>query len=108
MEKFEKIDLRSLALAQAVDTDYPLADLSKASLLLLNQRPQHYPKEQHAVAERIVVIEGSISIVCEDGRQLDALAGEMIVIPAGLAHAYGEQSNGAVLVVFGASSAGDL
>lgn len=104
MSQLEKIDLRALANAQPVDTDYPLAEIGQGALLLLNQRPQAYPWECHKVQERIVVIEGRTAIVTDDGQRVDAQAGEMIIVPAGLRHAYAEDSDGAVLVLFGGAA----
>ena len=104
MTVFEKIDLRTLGEAQPVDVDYPIADIQQGSLLLLNQRPKGYGWECHGVAERIIVIDGEVSIVTDGEEELTAYQGEMIVIPAGLRHAYHPDSNGVVAVVFGGTA----
>ncbi|WP_394780196.1 cupin domain-containing protein [Undibacterium sp.] len=94
------IDLIALGKQQPVDTDYLLTGISAGSLLLLNQRPQHYPQELHKVQERIIVLQGRVSIIA--GTQtVQASAGQMIVVPAGLSHAYAEDSDGVVAVIFG-------
>jgi mannose-6-phosphate isomerase-like protein (cupin superfamily) len=93
-------DLVELGQRQPVDTDFLLTRLSSGSLLLLNQRPQHYPDEQHKVQERIIVLQGRVGIRSAD-RSVDASAGQMILVPAGLSHAYTDDSDGVVAVIFG-------
>ena len=94
------IDLVTVGEQQAVDTDYLLTKISSGSLLLLNQRPQQYPQELHKVHERIIVLQGQVGIVAGETR-VSAAAGQMIIVPAGLSHAYAENSDGVVAVIFG-------
>ncbi|MBV8657231.1 MAG: cupin domain-containing protein [Burkholderiales bacterium] len=101
---FERIALASFGAQLPVDTDHLLAKLDKGSLLLLNQRPQHYPWESHGVPERIIVIEGQVGIQAENGPALRAQLGDMLVIPAGLRHAYMPDSDGVVVVLFGGTA----
>ena len=102
---FERIALAAFGTQLPVDTDHLLASVAKGSLLLLNQRPQTYPWEQHAVPERIIVIEGQVGIQTESGAALRAQLGEMLVIPPGLRHAYTPDSDGVVVVLFGGEPA---
>ncbi|MES2070667.1 MAG: cupin domain-containing protein [Pseudomonadota bacterium] len=98
------IDLVALGRQQPVDTDYLLTRIAAGSLLLLNQRPQHYPQEQHKVEERIIVLQGRVGIAAGE-QKADAAQGQMIVVPAGLSHAYTEDSDGVVAVIFGQEQA---
>lgn len=99
-QSLEKIDLVTLGRQQPVDTDYVLSRIGAGTLLLLNQRPQSYPSEQHTVPERIIVLQGRIGIQAGNQR-VDADAGQMIVIPPGLSHSYCDDSDGVVTVIFG-------
>ncbi len=50
--------------------------------------------------ERIIVLQGKIGITA--GNQTAAAsAGQMIIVPAGLDHAYSSDSDGVVAVIFG-------
>ncbi len=99
-KQLQATDLVALGKQQPVDTDYLLTAISVGSLLLLNQRPQHYPQELHKVEERIIVLQGRVGIAAEEHR-VDAVPGQMITVPAGLSHAYTEDSDGVVAVIFG-------
>jgi hypothetical protein len=98
--RLQLTDLVELGKQQPVDTDYALGAIQSGSLLLLNQRPQHYPQELHKVEERIIVLQGQVSI-CAGAETIRAAQGQMITVPPGLAHAYGEDSDGVVAVIFG-------
>ncbi|GGC62659.1 cupin domain-containing protein [Undibacterium terreum] len=98
--QLKTVDLVTLGQQQPVDTDYLLTRINSGSVLLLNQRPQHYPQELHKVEERIIVLQGQVGIVAGNDR-VDAACGQMILVPAGLSHAYAEDSDGVVAVIFG-------
>ncbi|HTD03871.1 cupin domain-containing protein [Undibacterium sp.] len=103
-KQLQTIDLVALGQQQAVDTDYLLTRIVSGSLLLLNQRPQHYPQELHKVEERIIVLQGRVGITA-GAHKVDAAQGQMIMVPAGLSHAYSEDSDGVVAVLFGQEQA---
>ncbi|WP_269531090.1 cupin domain-containing protein [Chitinimonas sp. BJYL2] len=101
MAGIERLDLVAIGADQPVDTDYLLAKLGAGAALLLNQRPQvSYPDERHKVQERIVVLSGSVGLIDEHGSATHASQGQMLLVPAGLGHAYHPASDGVVLVLF--------
>jgi mannose-6-phosphate isomerase-like protein (cupin superfamily) len=93
-------DLVALGGAQPVDTDYLLSRITQGALLLLNQKPQQYPREEHTTEERIIVLRGRVGIAADE-QKVYATAGEMITVPPALGHCYTEDSDGVVAVVFG-------
>ena len=98
----EVIDLLTVASSLGSDTDYVLSDISKGTLLLLKQKPQVYRDEQHKVEERIVVLHGRIGIRSAE-KSVYANTGQMIVVAAVLEHRFTTDSDGVVVVIFGAA-----
>jgi mannose-6-phosphate isomerase-like protein (cupin superfamily) len=94
-------DLIAVGNEQPVDTDYLLTRISQGALLLLNQKPQTYPEENHKTEERIIVLRGRVGIQVSS-QKVYAEAGQMITVAPNCSHSYTDDSDGIVAVVFGA------
>jgi quercetin dioxygenase-like cupin family protein len=69
-----------------------------ASVKVLRMDGQPYPEETHAHGEVLLVLDGELRLSAE-GRPLTVAAGQMVLVPAGTAHAVEPGSHGTLLIV---------
>ncbi|WP_201799815.1 cupin domain-containing protein [Andreprevotia sp. IGB-42] len=75
-----------------------LASTGDANLKVLRMDGSPYPEETHDYAEALLVIEGQLNLTVGSDA-ITVRAGELFIVPVGVAHAVAASSNG-VLVIF--------
>ncbi|RUL73632.1 cupin domain-containing protein [Dyella choica] len=75
-----------------------IARFGNASLKLLRMDASAYPEECHDYAEGLLVLDGEM-VLHVDGQVLRVGAGEIYIVPAGVAHSVGEGSYGSLLIL---------
>lgn len=69
-----------------------------AGVKVLRMDGQPYPEETHAHAEMLLVLNGELRLSTQ-GLPLTVAAGQMVLVPAGTAHAVEPGSHGTLLIV---------
>ncbi|KAF0814758.1 hypothetical protein IGB42_00813 [Andreprevotia sp. IGB-42] len=95
--------MNPINLQARVDTSTPwrskvLASTGDANLKVLRMDGSPYPEETHDYAEALLVIEGQLNLTVGSDA-ITVRAGELFIVPVGVAHAVAASSNG-VLVIF--------
>lgn len=94
------VNLKSAAAPEAWKSRV-LAQVGNANLKVMRMDDAPYPAESHGYTEGLLVVDGCLNLTIGP----DAIvvrAGELFLVPAGVAHAVAPGSNG-TLVVFDAS-----
>lgn len=65
---------------------------------VLRMDGQPYPEEAHAHAEMLLVLDGELRLSTQ-GLPRTVAAGQMVIVPAGVAHAVEHGSHGTLLIV---------
>lgn len=75
-----------------------IARLGNVNLKLVRMDASAYPQECHDYAEGLLVLDGQMTLHVA-GQVLRVGAGEIYIVPAGVAHSVGEGSHGSLLIL---------
>ena len=75
-----------------------LGQAAGAHVKVLRMDGQAYPDEVHPCDEALLVLEGAMYLVV-DGATVSVHTGQMVIVPAGTAHAVAPGSHGTLVIV---------
>jgi quercetin dioxygenase-like cupin family protein len=75
-----------------------LGQAAGANLKVLRMDAAAYPDESHDFDEALLVLEGQMNLSIQ-GKQVEVLAGEVFIVPAGVPHAVAPGSHGTLVIV---------
>jgi quercetin dioxygenase-like cupin family protein len=92
------IDLNAAAAQLPIWQSAVLAEVAGAKLKVLRMDGSAAPAEAHSYPETLLVIEGQLNLSL-DGETISVQAGQLFVVPAGIAHAVAPGSSGTLVIM---------
>lgn len=75
-----------------------LGQAAGANVKVLRMDGQAYPDEMHSYDEALMVLDGVMHLLV-DGATVSVNAGQMVIVPAGIAHGVAPGSHGTLVIV---------
>lgn len=92
------IDLKTAAAQLPIWQSARLAEVAGTQLKVLRMDGRAAPAETHHYPEVLLVIEGQLNLTLDE-QTISVQAGQLFVVPAGVAHAVASGSHGTLLII---------
>lgn len=79
-------------------TSTVLGQAAGANFKVLRMDAVAYPDESHDFDEALLVLEGQMNLTVQ-GKQVEVVAGEVFIVPAGVPHAVAPGSHGTLVII---------